>query len=332
MRTTFFNLFVLVAIINFSSCSTDDDSNKGFGPEPELSITFNMETAQDQMGDFADNAMAIFDGKVWSFGGENDYAPVDGLTDRLWNSSNGENWSSVATSGLTAQGRRAHTMTHFNGRLYIIGGENAAGTHLNDIWYSDDGTTWTFSDGLSAFGIIVAHQTLVFNGRMYIIAGDLITGNTKVLSTLDGTTWTLETSNAFSGRGGHKALVYNNAIYVIGGEDIANTRLGEIWTSTDGSTWSQVTTSGILFSPRGGHTATVYNGKAWIIGGRDDSSLFKNDIWYSSNMTEWTQYDGIAPFDAITGHKTLRYNDALWVFGGNKSGGNSGAIWSIKED
>lgn len=333
MKTTILNLFVLLAIISLTSCSTDDiDNDKAFGPEPELSLTLNMETAQDQMGDFSDNAMAIFEGQVWSFGGENDYVPADGLTDELWNSANGANWASVPTSGLTAEGRRAHTMTNFNGKLYIIGGENAAGTHLNDIWYSDDGLTWSYSDGLSTHGIIVAHQTLVFNSRMYVIAGDLITGNTKVLSTSDGITWTLETSNAFSGRGGHKAVVFNGAMYVIGGETTASTRLNEIWTSTNGSTWTQVTTSGTIFSPRNGHTTTVYNGKVWIIAGRDDGSLFKNDIWYSSNMTTWTQYDDVVPFDAVAGHAALRYNDALWLFGGNKSGGNSGAIWSIKED
>jgi len=332
MRTQFLKLLVVLAVIGFSSCSTDDATNERPGPEPEMSLTFNMETAQDQMGDFSDNAMTLYTGQVWSFGGENDYVPMDGLTDGLWNSTNAENWATVPTSGLTAEGRRAHTLTNFNGKLYIIGGENATGTHLNDVWSSDDGITWTYSAELSSFGIITAHQTVVFNSRMYVIAGDIVTGNTKVVSTSDGTSWTIETSNAFSGRGGHKAVVFNGAMYVIGGETIASTKLNEIWTSTNGSTWTQVTTSGAIFSARNGHTTTAYNNKVWIIGGRDASSLYKNDIWYSSDMISWTQYDGFVPLDETAGHVTLLYNDALWLFGGNKSGGNSGAIWSIKED
>ena len=331
MKTTFLKLFALLILFNITSCSSDD---KDLGPEidPEVNLTFNRETAQDQMGDFSDNAMALFDGNVWSFGGENAYVTPGNLTDELWVSANGQNWATVPTVGLSAEGRRAHSLTHFNGKMYLIGGENTGGTHLNGIWYSNDGTTWNYSDGLSSFSIIVAHQTIVYNSKMYVIAGDLITGNTKVISTSDGLTWTMETSNAFSGRGGHKAVVFNGTMYVIGGENIASTRLNEIWASTDGSTWTLVTTSGTIFSPRNGHTATVYNNKVWIIGGRDDSALYKNDIWYSSDMMTWTQYDDAVPFTSVAGHVTLLYNDALWLFGGNTFSGNSGAIWSIKED
>ena len=331
MKTTFLKLFAMLIFFGLTSCSNDDE---GLGPatDPEVSLTFNRETAQDQMGDFSDNAMTLFDGKVWSFGGENSYVPSGGLTDELWNSANGKNWASVPTVDLSVEGRKSHSLTHFDGKMFLIGGENISATFFNDIWYSIDGTTWNYSSGLSSFGIIVAHQTIVYRGRMYVIAGDLITGNTKVLSTSDGLTWIMETSNAFSGRGGHKAVVFNDTMYVIGGEDIASTRLNEIWSSTNGSTWTPVTTSGTIFSPRNGHTATVYNNKVWIIGGRDDGALYKNDIWYSSDMITWTQYDDVVPFSNVAGHVTLLYNDALWLFGGNTFGGNSGAIWSIKED
>jgi len=332
MRTTIFNLFVLVALMNLTSCSNEEmDKDLSPGSGPELTLTITVETPEDQMGEFADNAMAIFDGKVWSFGGENDYSGPGQYTSQLWNSTNGVHWATVPTTGLGAEGRHAHTLTAFNGSLYIIGGEDNVGNWLGDIWKSDDGMTWTNPFGLVPFGEIIGHQTIVYNSKMYVIAGDISTGNTKVYSTVDGNSWVEETNNAFPARVSHKAVVFNGAMYVIGGETIASTKLNEIWTSINGVNWTQVSTTGTIFSPRNGHTATVYNGKTWITGGRT-SSGFGNDIWYSSNMIDWTNYEGFLIEDDLRQHTALHYNDALWLFGGYNDSGVTGQIVSVKED
>ncbi len=323
LKTNLLKFGLLVMIITFSSCDADDIIT----PEDTLTLTINVETAQDQMGDFACNAMSLHNSKVWSIGGENSYSTPD-FSNSVWRSQNGVAWESVTNVG---EARCGHTLTTFNGKLWLIGGENNDGDWLGDIWYSTDGSTWTNIFLSAPFGEVAYHDTVVFNDKIYVIAGDVATSNTKVWSSLDGENWTQETANAFPGRVTHKVVVFNSAIYVIGGEDIAGNKLNEIWTSTNGSTWTQVATNSPIFSARNHHTATVYNNKVWVIGGRTTTG-FGNDIWYSNNMTDWTKYTGLLIEDDLHQHTALLYNDAIWLFGGYNDSGITGQIVSIKED
>lgn len=293
------------------------------GNDNDLSLTFSMKTEEDQMGAFAENAMTIFEGEVWSVGGINAYG--NSTSHYLWNSDNGINWATVATSsvpGNFADYRVAHTLTAFNDQLFIIGGENESGITYENFWISSlDGSTWT--ESIAPFGNISGHSTLVLDDKMFVIAGNSISENTEVWSTYDGIEWTEENSNAFPGRAGQKGVVFNNIMYVIGGEDIAGNKLNDIWSSSDGVNWSNINTP---FTGRNAHTATVYNNKIWVIGGKDSTTLFNNEIWYSEDATNWTLYEGVRPSDeGINSHSILNYNGVLWLFGGSQSDGTGGS-------
>ncbi|MBJ2173230.1 hypothetical protein JBL43_03220 [Aureibaculum sp. A20] len=322
----------LIIAITFTSCDDDPVQKDILSP---LDLTFNLETNQDQMGDFFGNAMALHDGKVWSSGGDNDYTNNVTSDNQIWSSTNGVAWISVTGVG---EARTGHTLTTFDGKLWMIGGENNDDEWLSDIWYSSDGSagSWVNAPTTTApFGIVAYHTTAVYNGKMYVIAAKESTNATEVWSTSDCETWTQETANAFSGRVRHKAVVFNNTMYVIGGEDIGANKLNEIWQSTDGANWSLVSTNSSIFPGRLGHTATVYNDKVWVIGGRTETEPFTNDIYYSDNLIDWTKHTDYNPIDEIGAHEALLHNDALWVFGG-KTGDNdtevTGKIWSVKED
>ena len=327
MKTTKTNLLIIAIMVFSISCS--DDNNTSNDPTTPLTLTITLETAQDQMGDFACNAMALHTGKVWSVGGENSYSSPDFNSD-VWNSANGVAWVSVAN--IVGE-RCGHTLTTFNGKLWLIGGEKNDGDWLGDIWYSTDGSEWINPFLTAPFGEVAFHNTIVFNGKMYVIAGDRDTENTKVWSSPDGENWTTETTNAFSARVSQKAVVFNGAMYVIGGVNIAGTKLNEIWTSTNGSDWTLITNNASVFPEINVHTATVYNNKVWIIGGRTNAAVYTNDIYYSDNLQDWTKYAGLNPIEPIAAHTTLLYNDAIWVFGGYVGfETTTGKIWTIKED
>ncbi len=319
-------LLCIVLIFGIISCA--DDTNN---PEPEtISLSFNQETIQDQMGDFADNAMTLFNSKTWSVAGINTYSTPN-FHHVVWSSDNSIAWVSVADNFNI--GRRGTTLTRFNNKLWIIGGEDTMGNAQADIWSSADGEIWVSEASIASFGAIQFHQTIVFNGKMYLIFGNSTTNNTEVWSSANGTDWTQNTANAndaFFGRGGHRAVVFNNAIYVIGGE--ATTRLNDVWKTTNGTDWEQISITGDVLPRITGHTATVYNNKVWVIGGRAGTANFSNAIYYSSDMITWHEYNASIPFDAIAFHNVLNYNNALWLYGGYKNGGLSGSIWKITED
>ncbi len=323
---TFKTLYLIALTITLISCDKDETAQDLIslpkGGETALELKFEVQTEQDQMGDFAENAMIEFNGKVWSYGGVNDYGAINGHFG--WYSDNGINWvSSPITPSTLTTFRRGHTVTLFNDELYLIGGENASEDAYGDIWKSSDGTNWTNVHTLAPFGLIPDHATLVLNNKMYVIAGNRATNNTEVWSTVNGTDWVQETANAFTGRAGQKGIVFNDAMYIIGGEDIGANKLNEIWTSTNGVSWTQI--SSIPFSGRNAHSVTEYDNKVWVIGGKDTSTDYNGEIWYSENMTDWIEYTGTTPSDeGLNSHSVLFYNGKMWLFGGYQD--ESGAV------
>src|SRR6185503_7075937 len=83
--------------------------------------------------------------------------------------------------------------------------------------------------------------------------------------------WTESTpAAAFSPRESFGAVAFAGKMWVIGGGDFGDGTsarfFNDVWSSTDGATWTLVTGSA-PFSPRWGHTVTVFNDKIWVIGG-----------------------------------------------------------------
>ena len=337
--------FVLISVISCDKDSVGDIPNEpkevesipkdGELPAESLSLAFTVQTQQDQMGDFADNAMVLFNGKVWSVGGINAYSTPN-LSSDVWSSENGKNWVSVTNDKFSE--RKGHTLTVYDDKMWLIGGVDDLGTFLGEIYFSTDGVNWTMVTALSPTLLTPAyHSTVVFNNKLYVIM-DGLDDHVTVLSSSDGIDWNIETDNAFSNREDFEAVVFENAIYVIGGKHL-DSSFNEIWKSTDGIEWNLVTPSTDIFSPRYSHTATVHNNKVWIVGGvtgpLDETHI---DFWYSENMEDWTEYDGPLPAtEGLIQHAALSYNEELWLFGGlhpNASGSAfiTGEIRSIKEE
>lgn len=321
------NLIILILISVFTSCSDDDTTTNN---PTESNLTINLQTAEDQIGDFACSAMTLFNNNIWSIGGVR--SATSNFNDEVWRSSDGIAWLSVSNN--IENERCGHTLTTFNNKMWLIGGEDNNGNWLADIWSSSDGTTWINNFETAPFGNVAYHDTAIFNNKLYVIAADADTGDMKIWSSSDGEIWTEDTNNAFPARVSHKTVVFNDALYVIGGEGgSSNIRLNEIWTSTDGVNWSIISNNASIFPEINWHTATVYNNKVWIIGGRTNTSVYTNDIYYSENIEDWTRYTGLNPIDPITQHATLLYDNALWVFGGSIGfEETTGKIWRITEN
>lgn len=344
MKTIKFLLITCIAII-VTSCDkepiinglpTEQGTPKGGeSPPSPLALTFTVQTQEDQMGEFAKNAMVEFDGKIWSVGGINDYSS-GAISSDVWSSENGVNWVSVTHNQFSE--REGHTLTVFDNKMWLIGGIDSSGSHIGEIHYSTDGETWTLATTISPTLLAPAfHSTVVFNNRLYVIR-DGFDDHTIVLSSIDGITWNLETDHAFSNRESFKAVVFDNAMYVIGGRH-ESTSFNEIWKSGNGTEWNLITPNADIFSERYANTATVHNGKVWVVGGITGSFAESHlDFWYTENMEDWTAYDGTLPTtEGLIHHAALSYNDELWLFGGlqpNSTGVApiTGSIRSVRVD
>ncbi|QKX06919.1 hypothetical protein HN014_19010 [Aquimarina sp. TRL1] len=334
-------LFILALTIHFFIACTNDDDRDKTNKTVDISLTITKETQQDQIGDFAENTMVIFDDKVWSVGGVSSYA-AGHLTPMIWNSNDGVTWSSVISND--AFKRRKSTLTVFNNELFLIGGSNESGALYNTILKTSDGITWSevdTADSSTEFTIGYKHRSFVFNDMLYIVTTLHHDGTdvVAVFNSPNGANWSTVTLNAFPYREDCDIVLFHNKLYAIGGVTTGPTFYNSIYESTDGISWSEVNTSSSVFSGRWNHTATVYNNKVWLIGGQNTTSIALTDIWYSNDMINWNLYDGFtADALGLSHHAALNYKDAIWLFGGyleTEPGGTTavtGQIIRIKED
>lgn len=171
-------------------------------------------------------------------------------------------------------------------------------------------------------------------------SGPVTTYYSDVYSSGNGSSWSVINSNApFGGRYGSQLLSFNGSLFLIGGNNSGTLR-NDVWTSTDGSTWTQIlapTTLGSAtqFSPREDFGAVVYNGAMWVIGGFSSGGN-NNDVWSSTNGITWNQVlangvSSITHFSKRWGFSALVYNNAMWLMGG-ASGISTGAVTAVFND
>ena len=124
-------------------------------------------------------------------------------------------------------------------------------------------------------------------------------------------------------RSGHTSVVFDpgdgEKIWVMGGTD--GSRLNDVWSSPDGSTWTESTPPGSAEKDTDGtdgsaanwwtarhlHTSVVFKGKIWVMGGTDGSRL--NDVWSSPDGSTWTES---TPPNDVDGNPVVKNNKNWW--------------------
>ncbi len=135
----------------------------------------------------------------------------------------------------------------------------------------------------------------------------------------------------FAGRDGAGALVYKDRMWLLGGWSKRNsvcfprTCNNEVWSSTDGATWTLVKPNTFLdesFDPasdwEGRHTAgvVVHDGKMWIIGGDCNQGHYQPDAWCSEDGARWTRVCDALPWGMRALALVHAFKGRLWAMGG----------------
>lgn len=135
----------------------------------------------------------------------------------------------------------------------------------------------------------------------------------------------------------HKVIYQNGFFWLYGGMLGNNTNSNDIWKSSDGTHWTQVTQ--IVPPPALHDTAFIYfKNKAWIIGGEGDlvdGTGNRNKVWSSPDFKTWTEVVSNAPWKKAHGHSvticSLYDNqlakDGLVLVGGSTWGGTSNQVY-----
>ena len=257
---------------------------------------------------------------------------------RVWSSSNDE-WR-LATDDVGWDKRASHSSLVFNNKMWVLGGrvhENSFtddASVKNDVWSSANGENWNevkadSTNDPHSWPARQEHTSVVFDNKMWVLGGKFETGPRRdasfrndVWSSTNGIAWNevkADNNAGWSARQAHTSVVFDNKMWVLGGSGVDDSRKNDVWSSTNGITWTDAGASN-HWSARQNHTSVVFEGKIWVLGGSADGGL-KNDawssvdgkVWYKANKTDLWQ-------SALQSHSSVVFKDKIWVLGGNDGG------------
>jgi leucine-zipper-like transcriptional regulator 1 len=181
---------------------------------------------------------------------------------------------------------------------------------------------------------LVAHASVVFKNKMWVIGYSFLS---RVLSSVDGTTWTTETMNAgWLHRASHLAVVHDNKIWMMAGAHGDGT-LRDVWYSSNGVNWQNA----VEYAPWSLASAAavaannfmVIMGGYRLFGGIGELDI-RNNVYSSTDGANWEElpYSG-QRWSPRYGHAAVLFDNKVWVLGGYADGvGNMDDIWYLPEN
>jgi Kelch motif len=282
----------------------------------------------------------VYKDRLWLLGGWFDsYSapPRD-----VWSSPDGAVWT-LATKEAPWKASDLPMSLTFDSRMWLMGGwyNGRLPGHgaSREVWSSTDGVSWTFATKDAGWSPRLAAGAVVFKGRMWILGGteDYYFGDdtslkNDVWSSADGKAWKQEIASApWSPRAYHAAVVHDGKLWVIGGGNYVPKyrALNDVWSSTDGVHWRQVTDRA-PWSPRIWFSAVVHRNRMWILGGwSNHPSRNWGDVWHSRDGREWTQLRSNVVWKERHEHSAYVFHDKIWVAGGHAQP-LSNEVWSLE--
>jgi len=168
----------------------------------------------------------------------------------------------------------------------------------------------------------------VYNDQLWILGGWFTSYEAPprdVWRSPDGNNWTRVQEDApWIHSDLSMGVVFKDKMWMMGGW--YNGRLpghsagNEVWSSTDGAQWKQVTDHAD-WTPRLAAGIVTFKNKMWVLGGTenyyfgDDNSL-KNDVWYSSDGSHWELATSNAGWSPRAYHQAVVHDNKIWVLGG----------------
>jgi hypothetical protein len=202
-------------------------------------------------------------------------------------------------------------LTAFDNRLFIIGQKS--------IWSSSNGIKWS-TQAKTDWGERNGMAYVFFDNKLWMLGGMRSWDDFKndVWYSSDGKNWKIATANApWAPRRNHSVLIHDNKMWLLGGaassgqaNQLPSRFFNDVWSSTDGVNWTQVTASA-SWPSRDNQTAVVFKNRLWILGG-----VGRRDVWSSTDGKTWTQASATAQWSERLNNGGLVFDGRMWVFGG----------------
>lgn len=268
-------------------------------------------------------------------------------------------WTNVTNTAAYAPRDGAGALV-FKNKMWLLGGWNPGDKkHFpricnNEVWNSTDGAAWTlvkpntflnknFDPSADWEGRHTAGY-VVYQEKMWIIGGDVNQGHYQfdVWNSADGKNWKFVNQGRpvpWGPRALQYTLVHRDKIWILGGQTMPAFAPSkekfhrDIWTTTDGVNWQEITPKKPWWSPRGMiGRGVVFKGRIWFLGGgtydtpTTPSRNYYNDVWSSADGVNWKQHVAAAPWAPRQYHDVTVFDGRMWVTQGY-SKANRNDVW-----
>jgi len=192
------------------------------------------------------------------------------------------------------------------GKLYVIGGFDAAGNSLRTVWVFD-GNVWKPGPRLPLGLDHTSAATL--DDHLYVAGGHSFGSDSPRFFRLDGAAWT-ELPPMHHARGGHALLAAGGRLYVIGGNNAyANVAPAEVYDPATNS-WSDLPS---LPTPRNHVSGFVFGANVCVAGGRSPARTRVDCFNFESSS--WMRFPDLPRATSGAGATTLDDGSAV-ILGG----------------
>lgn len=250
-----------------------------------------------------------------------EYPPYDGAFE----------WS-LLTKNADWCNRYGHAAASFKDQIWVFGGYNPGkvkgDTYLEDVWSSEDGTSWTLVADSAPWHGRRGHRVTVFDDgtgeALFLVGGFTVNEATgyreytnDVWRSYDGQEWTQikprtypdrEATDDWFPRFNHSLVTANHKgtsyLFIIGGASMledhpagyAMKYFNDVWRSTDGITWERLPNNDFGIRSEAGAAVDPASGRIYIQGGvhgvifePDGSDSHPIEKWHWL----WSSEDGI---------------------------------------
>jgi len=234
---------------------------------------------------------------------------------------NGASWTEKSTSGHARQNKSGFdvdTITDQGGNTWRYTFNGAP-----DLSSAIVGENVTFANATNVGNNGTFPTTAVNNGSNYIE----ITNASGVAEGTDSPCTASIRIDAWGTRYGHTSVVFNNKMWIMGGYN-GSIRYNDVWSSEDGVTWVEETSSA-NWSARDHASLVVFGNKMWIMGGYNGGYL--NDVWSSEDGVTWVEETASAGWSDRYRTALIVFDNKMWIMGGNNGATYYNDVWTSED-
>jgi hypothetical protein len=143
----------------------------------------------------------------------------------------------------------------------------------------------------------------------------------------------------------HYTVAFKDKIWIMGGQTVPQFAAAEerfyrdVWNTSDGVHWKQITPREPCWTPRGlVGGSVVFKDRIWLLGGgtydtpKAPQRKFYHDVWSSRDGVEWVCHVESAPWSPREYHDVAVFDDRMWVLEGYfEKGGNRNDVWHSQD-